>query len=663
MNIAKLQSQLQRVPDQALIGYVQNPDGQVPSFLALAELTRRKEMRNSAAPQQAAPTQTVAQQAVAEAQPMPGVAGLPVPEQMFNEESYANGGIVAFADGGETRYTLDKNSLGGKMFGETGVIDQLPPSALAELLSNPGMRQFMGFRGVEEPKYYTASGMGAGNGALSTVGPRVNLNTASGVGMAQGGEVERFQTGGLSQDDIAYHRALENTYNPFELGRRAINYGADILTAPGQLSWMRDPKTGKLVRAYEVEGMMPRTSGFDAAEAKNKKSRLARLDLAEADNITRANLAGKPVSVGATREGINQLVSDATAPQSAVMDRMVDIPIAKQTATKAPPAGSPGAGSPGAGIQTVLASGLTAPKAIEVDESAYNDAMLAKRDAAAEAERFKAMVGENKGLAALQDRLGKMETRAAKEEEQAPWMALARAGLGMAGGRSQFAIQNIAEGAQAGLADYARTRERLTNAEEKRFALQTQMAQAERAEQLAAVKFGTESEQYSDAQNRTTKLQLASAKNAAKIHDASNDLTYQKNKLDEQQGIMAHQDRQAANRIAGMSAGKLSDYETSLSLAQKDPSYYKVIKGADGKEERIFDVAKFNTDYRGYDVKSQGQQLTVLQKQYADPMTPPDQKKLIGQQIQAIMSGGDPTLVSPIQGIAAPRADLFKPIR
>jgi hypothetical protein len=105
-------------------------------------------------------------------------------------QAMADGGVAGYAKGGETRYTLDRNTLGGKMFGDTGVVDQLPPSAIAQILNNPGMRQFMGFRGVEEPKFYSASGMSGGNGALSTVGPRVNLNTASGLGMAKGGYLD-----------------------------------------------------------------------------------------------------------------------------------------------------------------------------------------------------------------------------------------------------------------------------------------------------------------------------------------------------------------------------------------------------------------------------------------------------------------------------------------
>ena len=125
MNIIKIQDQLKGVPDQALVGYVQNPSGQVPTYLALAELQRRKDMR---AKYQANKPEdkTVAEDIVEEVEP--GVMGLPAgrpmaqamqppPEMpmeqmaqgglteldvgdMYNEANYANGGIVAFADRG-----------------------------------------------------------------------------------------------------------------------------------------------------------------------------------------------------------------------------------------------------------------------------------------------------------------------------------------------------------------------------------------------------------------------------------------------------------------------------------------------------------------------------------------------------------------------------------
>ena len=119
---------LKGAPDHALVGYVQNPNGQVPTYLALSELQRRKEMRASY--QANKPEEkSVAEDLVQESEPQPGVAGLPAGQpmqqamqppaempvqqmaqggladlsmdnQMFNEENYATGGIVAFADRG-----------------------------------------------------------------------------------------------------------------------------------------------------------------------------------------------------------------------------------------------------------------------------------------------------------------------------------------------------------------------------------------------------------------------------------------------------------------------------------------------------------------------------------------------------------------------------------
>jgi hypothetical protein len=131
MNIIKIQNQLKGVPDDTLVGYVQNPSGQVPTYLALSELQRRKEMRSSY--QANKPEEkSVAEDLVAEAQPQPGIAALPEaqpmmeamapqPEMpmeqmaqgglaeldtgnMYDENTYATGGIVAFDDGGPVQH-------------------------------------------------------------------------------------------------------------------------------------------------------------------------------------------------------------------------------------------------------------------------------------------------------------------------------------------------------------------------------------------------------------------------------------------------------------------------------------------------------------------------------------------------------------------------------
>jgi hypothetical protein len=122
MNIIQLQDDLKGLPDNALIGYVQNPTGAVPTYLALGELERRTKMREKF--KQAAPTETVSEQIVQEAVPqgigalmptnMPpamaapmapspeavtetGIANLPAPNVGQNYEA---GGIVGYADGG-----------------------------------------------------------------------------------------------------------------------------------------------------------------------------------------------------------------------------------------------------------------------------------------------------------------------------------------------------------------------------------------------------------------------------------------------------------------------------------------------------------------------------------------------------------------------------------
>ena len=119
MNIIKLQNMLRGVADEALIGYVQNPTGEVPSYLALSELQRRKDTRAKYQADQA-PETSVAED-ITQAQPgglamlaknpvpspgapmSQGVADLPVSDDMYQEDSFAAGGIVAFDDGGEVQ--------------------------------------------------------------------------------------------------------------------------------------------------------------------------------------------------------------------------------------------------------------------------------------------------------------------------------------------------------------------------------------------------------------------------------------------------------------------------------------------------------------------------------------------------------------------------------
>lgn len=91
--IEQFQQQLRAVPDEYLMKEMQQPSGNVPQFLIMAELQRRKKLRAAAQAEQAdAMPATVAEDT------LNGVAQLPA-ENMVNMR---DGGIVRFADGGST---------------------------------------------------------------------------------------------------------------------------------------------------------------------------------------------------------------------------------------------------------------------------------------------------------------------------------------------------------------------------------------------------------------------------------------------------------------------------------------------------------------------------------------------------------------------------------
>ncbi len=82
MNIIQIQDRLKGLPDEALVNYVEQPMGEVPIYLALGELQRRKEMRERFRADQMPPP-SVAEQLVAETKPKPiGIAAM-APQRMM----------------------------------------------------------------------------------------------------------------------------------------------------------------------------------------------------------------------------------------------------------------------------------------------------------------------------------------------------------------------------------------------------------------------------------------------------------------------------------------------------------------------------------------------------------------------------------------------------
>ena len=162
MNIIQVQDRLKGVSDDALKGYVTNPTGDVPTYLALGEIGRREDVRKEyQAAQAEQPQKTVAEEKLAEFGGMPqgigslsqsmagaepqgiaqeqmasmnpaiagtGVANLPTPNMT---QEFAVGGIVPVARAvGPSIYGGVKKGLGwlkDKLFGKKGTYDPKGP--------------------------------------------------------------------------------------------------------------------------------------------------------------------------------------------------------------------------------------------------------------------------------------------------------------------------------------------------------------------------------------------------------------------------------------------------------------------------------------------------------------------------------------------------------
>lgn len=459
MNIVKLQKQLQNVPDNALVGYVQNPDGQVPSYLALSELNRRKQMRADYQ-QQTTPEKSVAEVMVEEAQP--GVASLPINEQMFTAP-------------------------------ETGI---MAPAAQAAQQMPPQMAQ-----------------------ALQPM-PVQNMAQGGMVAFNDGGNVQHFYEGGypisapgLSEDDVAYQEALRNesvtpalgTLYDYTIGLpfNMIGKGVDYLKGR-QPVW--DPTQGKYVLQRDLPSVDPKVADDASFKAKMEAGLKERKDY----------LQSKPKAVNPAGDSqvkpamLPYADPRVTADRNAAQIR-ADLAAGKYNQKQTPAApdigslrvsGSQVLGSARSVSPTGIGSLYTPPTDISGE---YEQLMRPEDTARAGMDKYLGLVGEDKGRIAMQERLGKMEATAAKESEQAPWLALAEAGLGMAAGTSQFAMQNIAEGGKRGIKSFVDAKDRLARAEERRFDVASRIAQAERAEQVAAATHGMQSEERAKAHNDAVK--------------------------------------------------------------------------------------------------------------------------------------------------------------
>ena len=459
-NPIKLQNDLRLIPTETLIQYVKGMNPEVPSYMALGVLKERKAMEAKyEAENQKAPESSVAEdltqapqgglqmlagnpmgnqaqpmmQAMAPPSEMPmqqmaqgGLAELDTGD-MFDEQNFAGGGIVAFDDGGDVNYA---------------------------------------------------------GGGMVAFGP--------------GGDVASKR----------YQAALEDSY----LSPGSLYAGAkDLLGMPFQYRVAYDPTTDKYMSRRALEGNTPNLDMYRKAAELRKQGLLAEADtlekVAASPQVNRRGLAS--IDTSTAEPGMT-----FTRDELANITQSQNFPTVK---TEAPP---PPKATQVAADEEGLASLYSPIK----DRSAEIDALIRPTEGMAEERmaRYQKMVGDLPNKDKLEALVQKYETGAAEQERTAPWMALAKAGFSMAGGKSPFAIQNLAEGAQAGLADYVQAKDRLEKLRDKQIDVQYKLDNAAYERKRAAAESGLKSEDYQQAKNDEARLKKVDYKTNLELQNQKN---------------------------------------------------------------------------------------------------------------------------------------------
>jgi hypothetical protein len=288
MNIVKLQNELKRVPDEVLIGYVQNPNGQVPSYLALTELQYRKEVRDkyqeqkapessvaedltqqggiaSIAPQQAQAPMQVAQAEMPQApqgMAQGGVAELDTGD-MYQEQNFATGGIVAFAKGGSA-------------FDEYGI--EMPPGATLDDISME-MQESNRLYGVD-PEFYKKQAEELKRQKEELAAEKAE---AGWMGLARAGL-------GMAAGTSPY--ALKNISEGAIQG--VTQYGADVKDIKAQDRLLKQAEM-KLAEAQQAEARGDARASMKLMDDRNNKlldAQLKRAEIGIKDKIAAAKASG-----------------------------------------------------------------------------------------------------------------------------------------------------------------------------------------------------------------------------------------------------------------------------------------------------------------------------------------------------------------------------------
>jgi hypothetical protein len=163
----------------------------------------------------------------------------------------------------------------------------------------------------------------------------------------------------------------------------------------------------------------------------------------------------------------------------------------------------------GGGIVAFAGGGDVYP---EFDTSAFADPYAANEiDPDVLIEQEKKRMGTDPSIAKQEARIGERESRLKEDEDRSPWLALMHAGLATMAGTSPNALANIGAGATKGLESYGESQKAIASRTDKLDELRSKIEESQRAEAVAAIKFGRESAEHRKQANITTRLKRSEA--------------------------------------------------------------------------------------------------------------------------------------------------------
>ena len=344
MNIIQVQNRLKGVTDDALVQYINNPTGDVPTYLALGEVGRREDMRKEYEASQAEqPQKTVAEEMVAQLSTPTGIGALtqgmapqmPPEEVMSSSESisetgiaplptpnmpqnFERGGIVGYAPGGEVLEGIDVNPNPVFPFGQevSEVYGMLEEPQVADYKDDLAVRK-VAF-GIDN-KYYdderTAIQEEKDLIAKRREGLMPDAMIRAGLGIASG------------QDQNAFTNVAQGLAPAFEQYVK----DDDTLIKEEKLSRKEDRLLNKMKRAEDIGDM----KGFEAygKEVRGTQLKLIELEIDSATKRLAARATGNKNMIEALKIATQRIKDKYLDPATAFAEtpELLEQELEKQT--------------------------------------------------------------------------------------------------------------------------------------------------------------------------------------------------------------------------------------------------------------------------------------------------------------------------------------------